>query len=148
MKRIYPHKLVLIIGVLFITFSVFLLLIVGYDNSDGVRLFGHSLLFALAICILIFVTYQIKFDSEKITLIPNGFKGTKKFKINIKDIIRIEIREFKAWGKFNDYLFAIFFDIEGEEGAVIINNNMYFLKDIKELFDMLEREHNITYIRK
>lgn len=68
MKKIYPYKLVLIIGVLLILSSIFLLIIIGPDTSGGIKLFEYGLLFALIICIWIFFTEQIAFDNEKIRL--------------------------------------------------------------------------------
>jgi hypothetical protein len=147
-KKIYPYKAVLKIGVLLILCSIFLLIIVGPDTSGGIKLFEYGLLFTLIICLWIFFTEQIAFDNEKIRLMPKGSNRIKKFVINIKDVIRIEIREFKMWGKFHECMFILFFDAEGEEGAVIINHNKYFIKDIKKLFNRLERYNNIPYLVK
>lgn len=142
--KIRPKKITITVFLIFfigtIIFGIILL-------TKGFKDFLYCIIIGIPISVLMaalnYIMHGIIVQDSEIIINMDGAKGYKKYRINLKDINKLKYGSAKALFGSTMYFFIIFFNQDQEEMFFRINDNIYYINELKELFEYLQSKYKI-----
>lgn len=144
MKKIFPLKVINTVFFNLLIFDIFLSAVfLKTKPAQSIYFFLSGLILVAVTALPIFIFHGIKVSNEEVIIKTFGFKGFKKHRFPLKDILRLEMKKGKAYFGIRRYYFVIHVYESSGNKSFIINEERYFVKHLKYLFRYLKESYQI-----
>jgi hypothetical protein len=145
-KTVYPFKIMITI---FFTLLPFVLILsaVLFNKKPVIAIYFFliGLIIVLAITLINLLLHGIKLSEDELIIKMIGYRGYTKFRLKYKNILRLEMKKEKAKIPFlsSRYYFIIYLKDNIKSSSIIINEERYFVKHLRYMFEYLNKTYSI-----